>query len=164
MRRALAIVAGVVLLAAANFSIGQLERMRTSGRVVFLELAPVDPRSILQGDYMALRFAVEDTALGRMPQGELRDGKLVVRLDPRGVARFVRRDDGRPLAAGEIPLRYRVRAGRVRFATNAYFFQEGFAETYQGARYGEFRAGPSGDLLLTHMRDQNLARLGPEFR
>lgn len=164
MRRALAIVAGVVVLVFANLSIRSLERMRTSGPVVLLELAPVDPRSILQGDYMALRFAVEDAAFGRIPQSDLRDGKIVVRLDPRGVGRFVRRDDGRPLAAGEIPLRYRVRGGRVRFATNAYFFQEGYAERYEGARYGEFRAGPSGDLLLTHMRGEDLARLGPEFR
>jgi len=27
-------------------------------QVVYLELAPVDPRSLIQGDYMALRFAL----------------------------------------------------------------------------------------------------------
>jgi uncharacterized membrane-anchored protein len=154
----------VVALAAANGSIWSLERLRSGGRVVLLELAPVDPRSLMQGDYMALRFAVEDEAFRRGPAKELRDGKIVVRLDPRGIGKFVRRDDGQPLATGEIPLRYRVREGRVRFATNGYFFQEGHAELYAHARYGEFRVSSSGELLLTCVRGEDLARLGPELR
>lgn len=51
--------------------------------------------------------------------------------------------------------------GRVKFATNAFFFQEGHAKYYAGARYGEFRVAPSGELLLTHLRDEKLERLGP---
>ena len=164
MRRALAIVAGVVILAAANASIWSLERLQTGGRVVLLEMVPVDPRSLMQGDYMALRFVVENEAFGRRPGNELRDGKILVRLDERGIGKFARRDDGRPLAAGEIPLRYRVRDGRVRFATNAYFFQEGHERLYERARYGEFRVGASGELLLTCVRGEDLTRLGPELR
>jgi uncharacterized membrane-anchored protein len=49
----------------------------------------------------------------------------------------------------------------VKFATNAYFFQEGTAKAYQRARYGEFRVSPSGELLLTHLRGEQLERLGP---
>ena len=41
----------------ANGSIWQREQLLGSGRVVILELAPVDPRSLMQGDYMALTFA-----------------------------------------------------------------------------------------------------------
>ena len=164
MRRALAIVAGVVVLVAANGSIWSLERLRSAGRVVLLELAPVDPRSLIQGDYMALRFAVENEALGRGPTNALRDGRLVVRLDDRGIGRFVRLDNGQLLGAGDIPLRYRVRDGRVRFATNAFFFQEGHAEIYEHARYGEFRVGSSGELVLTCVRGEDLVRLGPEVR
>ncbi|MGE3571745.1 MAG: GDYXXLXY domain-containing protein [Burkholderiales bacterium] len=161
MRKALAVLAGLAIVAAANWTIASREKQLAEGAVVLLELAPVDPRSLMQGDYMALRFEVENDAFGRARREELADGRLVVRLDDRGVATYVRRDGGEPLGAGEIRLRYRVRDGRVKFATNAYFFQEGTAKVYERARYGEFRASPSGELLLTHLRGESLERLGP---
>jgi uncharacterized membrane-anchored protein len=161
MRKAIAVVAGLAVLAAADYTIYSRERLLEEGQVVLLELAPVDPRSLIQGDYMALRFKVVDEAFGRGRQNDARDGRIVVKLDGRGVGSFVRRDGGEPLAPGEVPLRYRVRDGRVKFATNAFFFQEGHARYYQRARYGEFRAAPSGELLLTHLRGEKLERLGP---
>jgi uncharacterized membrane-anchored protein len=89
------------------------------------------------------------------------DGRIIVKVDERGVGTFVRRDGGEPLAQNEVALRYRIRDGRVKFATNAYFFQEGHARLYERARYGEFRVAPSGELLLARMRDAKLERLGP---
>jgi uncharacterized membrane-anchored protein len=161
MRKVIAILAGLAVLAATNYTIHSRERQLVDGAVVLLELAPVDPRSLMQGDYMALRFKVADDAFGRGPQEDARDGRIVVRLDERGVGSFVRRDGGEPLAAGEVLLRYRIRDRQVKFATNAFFFQEGHAQHYAGARYGEFRVSPSGELLLTHLRGENLERLGP---
>ncbi|HEU4643974.1 MAG TPA: GDYXXLXY domain-containing protein [Burkholderiales bacterium] len=161
MRKALAVLAGVAVLAAANWTIYARERQLAEGALVLLELAPVDPRSLMQGDYMALRFKVENDALGRDRGRAPEDGRIVVRVDGRGVAAFVRRDGGEPLGAGEARLRYRVRDGRVKFATNAYFFQEGTAKIYERARYGEFRASPAGELLLMYLRDEKLERLGP---
>lgn len=161
MRRLIAILAGLAVLGVANWTIYAREKQLAEGAVVLLELAPVDPRSLMQGDYMALRFKVVDDAFGRGRLEDLRDGRIVVRPDARGVAVFVRRDGGEPLAAGEQRLRYRVRDGRVKFATNAFFFQEGHAKLYERARYGEFRATPPGELLLTHLRDEALERLGP---
>jgi uncharacterized membrane-anchored protein len=164
VRRAIAILAGLALLAAANYAIYSREELLAEGKVVLLELAPVDPRSLMQGDFMALRFKVADQAFGGVRVKGVPDGRLVVKLDERGVGRFVRRDGGEPIAQGEIPLRYRVRDEKVKFATNAYFFQEGQGRIYARARYGEFRVAPSGDLLLTHLCAENLARLGPEPR
>ena len=160
MRKAIAIIAGLAVLVLANYTIHSRERQLAEGAVVLLELAPVDPRSLMQGDYMALRFKVADDAFGRRPAKEATDGRIVVKLDERGVGSFVRRDGGEPLAAGEMPLRYRIRNGEVKFATNAFFFQEGHAKHYEPARYGEFRVAPSGDLLLTHLRGEKLERLG----
>jgi uncharacterized membrane-anchored protein len=161
MRKTIAIVAGLAVLGLANWTIYQRERQLAEGAVVLLELAPVDPRSLMQGDYMALRFKVETDTFGRTRKEELADGRIVVRRDERGVAAFVRRHGGEPLGPGERLLRYRVRDGRVKFATNAFFFQEGHARLYERARYGEFRAVPSGELLLTHLRGEALERLGP---
>ena len=159
MRNLLAVAAGVLILVAVNWTIYARERHLAEGRIVLLELAPVDPRSLMQGDYMALRFRLEDSMSG---QGE--DGRVVVRVDDRGVGSFVRRDDGTPLGEREVALRYRVRDGRVKFATNAFFFEEGRAADYQRARFGEFRVDRSGDLLLTGMRGAEVEPLGRRSR
>lgn len=161
MRRTLAILAGLAVLGVANWTIYARERQLAEGAVVLLELAPVDPRSLMQGDYMALRFKMENEVFGAGRARDAADGRIVVRPDARGVATYVRLDGGEPLATDERLLRYRVRDGRVKFATNAFFFQEGHAKLYERARYGEFRATPRGELLLTHLRDEALERLGP---
>lgn len=51
------IVASLLLtLVVANGAIWQKEALISHGRPVFIALAPVDPRSLMQGDYMALNF------------------------------------------------------------------------------------------------------------
>ena len=160
MRKAIALVAGLLVLAFVNFGIYQRERLLTEGQIVLLELAPVDPRSLMQGDYMRLNFAVAGQAFPFEGRDSLADGHLIVALDAHRVGRFRRLADGRPLAADEIALRYRVRGGQPYFATNAYFFEEGQARTYQSARYGEFRVARDGEMILTGLRDARFARLG----
>jgi uncharacterized membrane-anchored protein len=164
MRSTIAVLAGLAVLALANWTIYERERLIAEGAQVRLELAPVDPRSLMQGDYMALRFRVADEAFGRRPDRRAEDGRIVVKADEKGVARFVRREGGEPLAPGEIVLRYRVREGKVKFATNAWFFQEGHAKYYERARFGEFRVSPSGEMLLVAMLGEKLERLGPPPR
>jgi uncharacterized membrane-anchored protein len=163
MRKAIAVMAGVLLLAAVNWGIYARERLLADGRVVLMELAPVDPRSLMQGDFMALRFKVASEVLqaGGSSNAPAENGRIVVKLDERGVGSYVRRDGGGPLGQGEVALVYRIRNGQVKFATNGFFFQEGSAQDYQRARYGEFRVAPSGDLLLARLRGENLERLGP---
>jgi uncharacterized membrane-anchored protein len=173
MRSVVAIAACVAVLALINFSIAAKERHLESGRVVYLELAPVDPRSLMQGDYMALRFRIANDARPAMERSEssrrgsffgrgdlvTADGRIVAAVDARSIATFRRLDDRTPPAADEILLRYRVREGAVKFATNAFFFQEGTGKRYEGARYGEFRVAPDGELLLTGLRGKELERL-----
>jgi uncharacterized membrane-anchored protein len=173
VRSGVAVVTCVIALLFVNVSIAQKERLLASGRVAYLELAPVDPRSLMQGDYMALRFRVANDAqpfLARASNNQMMrmdgdlatvDGHLVVSLDGQSIAGFARLDDGGPLGSNEIRLRYRVREGRLRFATNAFFFQEGSADLYERARYGEFRVAADGDLLLKSLRGPNLETLGP---
>lgn len=163
MRKAIALIAGIAVLLAVNWTIYARERLLTEGRIVLLGLAPVDPRSLMQGDYMALRFEVA-SSVPRSPEAQARDGRIVVRLDEQGVGRFARLDDSSPLQEREVALRYRVRDGKVKFATNAFFFQEGTARLYENARFGEFRVAPSGELLLTGLRGKDHEPLGPRRR
>jgi uncharacterized membrane-anchored protein len=145
-------VATALLL--VNVLIVQKERVLAGGETVLLELRPVDPRSLMEGDYMALRYRIADTTSPR------RSGRMVVRLDERHVARFVRFDDKTPLQAGEKLLRYREREGRVKLGAEAFYFQEGHADRFQRAAYGELKVTPGGDSVLVGLRDKNLDPLG----
>lgn len=168
MRRLVVVIAGLALLIVVNLTIQSRERLLNDGRVMLLELAPVDPRSLMQGDYMALRFKAAVEAFPRAgipaPAGQDRvppsNGHLVLVLDARGVGTFRRVDDGAPLSADEVRMRYRIRGGQPKFATNAYFFEEGHAADYVTARYGEFRVAPDGEAILTELRGAELQKLG----
>ena len=118
----------------------------------------------MQGDYMALRMQAANDLRSRVAKESLRDGYVVLALDERRIGVFARVDDGTPLAANEARMRYRVRNDQIKFATNAFFFQEGDANLYAKARYGEFRVGGDGESILTGLRDEQLARLGPPAR
>ena len=161
MRRAGIILGAVLVLAAANYTIYDKEQLLAHGRVVLLQLAPVDPRSLMQGDYMALRFQAVTEAFPFTDRRTLpADGRLVLTLDERGVGKFTRIDNGQPLAPDEISIRYRLRDGQPKVATNAFFFQEGHADRYARARYGEFRVAADGDTILTGLRDDKYELLG----
>jgi uncharacterized membrane-anchored protein len=153
MRHALVVAGLVVVLAVPNAFIVEKERLLARGTTVLLELAPVDPRSLIQGDYMRLDYAITRQLADSQAQWP-RSGRIVVALDADSVARFVRRDDGRTsLARGEHVLTYRRRRGRIRIGTDAFHFQEGHASRYQGARYGALRVAPSGTSVLMGLRD-----------
>ena len=160
MRKAIALIAGLLVLVFVNFGIVQREQLLTDGRVVLLRLAPVDPRSLMQGDYMRLNFELANQAFLTGRREGRTDGHLVVAVDDRGVAQYRRVADDDALAPGEVKLRYRVRNGEPVFATNAFFFEEGQAAVYADAQYGEFRVGADGDMILTGMRDEQLRPLG----
>jgi uncharacterized membrane-anchored protein len=159
MRNAIALVACVAGLALVNFSIAGKERLLREGKLAYLELAPVDPRSLMQGDYMALRFKMANDASGDAISAARQDGRIVAALDARGIASYRRLHDGKPPASNEVLLRYRVRERHIKFATNAFFFQEGTGKRYEAARYGMFRVAEDGELLLTDLRGADLQQL-----
>jgi uncharacterized membrane-anchored protein len=158
IRRALIVFGLVASLGLIAGEVAKKERLLASGAIVLLELAPRDPRSLMQGDYMQLDYALAR----RQPPGANwpRGGAVVVSADDDGVAQFRRLDQGEPLAAGELRLTYRVRGGRLQVGTNAFYFQEGTADSYAAARYGELRVAPDGTTLLVGLMDADRRPLG----
>ncbi|BBB29135.1 GDYXXLXY domain-containing protein [Neptunomonas japonica] len=148
-----------LVLGAVNFTIFKKEQVLASGKLVLLQLAPVDPRSLMQGDYMRLRFALQREAFADKSV-ESEEGFIIVNLDENSVGQFTGFYQGETLADNQVKMQYRVRDGKVKFATNAFFFQEGTAQTYEQARYGEFRVASNGELLLNNMRDKDYKILG----
>ncbi len=160
MRKLIVVLTGLAVLIAVNYNILAREKLLTEGRVVLLELAPIDPRSLMQGDYMALRFKLAEAAFQDKAGSNRPDGQLVIQLDERSIGSFQRIADGTPLANNEALLRYRIRNDVPKFSTNAFFFQEGQGKQYEPAKYGEFRVAANGDMILTALRDANLSVLG----
>ncbi|MEN9865854.1 MAG: hypothetical protein RL748_1444 [Pseudomonadota bacterium] len=160
MRKTIILITVALVLALANWTIVQREQLLKDGHIVLLELAPVDPRSLMQGDYMALRYALVDKAFPQRKATGRDDGYIVVAVDANQVASFHHFDDGTPLAANQVKMRFRVRHEQVKFATNAWFFEEGSASLYERAKYGEFRVAGNGEMLLSGMRGEDFAPLG----
>lgn len=153
----------LVVTAGAWVIIGH-ERTLREGQWVYLELAPVDPRSLMQGDYMALEFALNreleaQMTLQQMQTGE-QPGYARLAIDDQGRTAFAGLAEAPGRAEGQVSMRVRQQGSRFSLGPNAFFFQEGTAEVYQQARWGGFRVADSGEALLMSLHDENLHALG----
>ena len=177
MRKILLLLGLLLILCAFNWAVWQREPLLRDGTVMYLRLAPVDPRAFLLGDYMDLSFAIDlditdalydearknNKATSRFElQRELpREGHVVVTLSPQRVAEFLRLEDGSSLSSNEHKLHFRLKSGRAYVTAQSFFFQEGHAQDYEEAIYGEIHVDPEGKNLLTHLLDDNLQRIDP---
>ena len=205
MRKLYILAVLVLFLGGYALSVCRMETVLAEGKTILLPLAPVDPRAPLMGDYMALRYVVnndirnalrghsaaqsaaqkaaqmsaangvpEAGASGNAASGAGVDGGAssptasakktntydesrnaegfaVLRItnDPvPHAASFVRLDDGSPLQDDEFLLAYRLRGYEVLTAATAFYFQEGTAHQYAGAKFGVFKLAPDGKTLL----------------
>ena len=149
-----------VIVAVVNGQILGKERIVEDGASVLLQLAPIDPRSLLQGDYMALRSAMSDEVARVAQAAGIRDGRIIVELAQNGEASFVGLYQEQGLSPTQRLLKFRKRGDSVRLASDAFFFEEGDWSLYSAARFGELRVDDDGDAVLVGLRDANANRLG----
>ncbi|WP_180967010.1 GDYXXLXY domain-containing protein [Cohaesibacter celericrescens] len=168
MRKSLVLLALIPILAVFNYGIFEKETLLRDGELILVALAPADPRSLMQGDYMRLRYQAAIDAAERLKQDKKQIGKswqapetayLVLALDDKSIAQFVRFDTGRDkLAANErrISFRYRERWGSpdIQIYPDSFFFQEGHGSAFQSAKFGLMRLHRNGDHLLSGLADE----------
>lgn len=157
----------LALLGALGLALGSVEldvrgkeQVLAAGDKLFVALAPRDPRSLLQGDYMALNFALPREIFATLPAGQ-REVLVVARRDARGIATVVRHavaGRAETLAADELLLPLKWMNGGWTLVSDAFHFPEGLGAPFAGARFGEFRTLPDGQALLVGLAD---ARLRP---
>lgn len=159
----LVLAAVILCLAVANVAIGQKERLIAQGEPLRVALAPADPRSLMQGDYMRLAFqlpsevnalSVDAPAPAVVFQRDGRGVSRAVRVEPQGTA-------AAPLAAGEQRVVLVRKSGRWTLVTDAWFFREGDAARFEAARFGEFRVQDDGRALLVGLLDETLRPIAP---
>jgi uncharacterized membrane-anchored protein len=140
----------ILVLAFFAFSVIQKETLIGKGTEVLLRLAPVDPRSLMQGDYMALDFEVT-----RKISYDSKSGYVVVKVGDDRVAEFVRIQDGKGVNNGEFIIRYKRHNGRLTIGADNYFFQEGSAKKFENAKYGLLKVDSDGNSILVGLCDKD---------
>ena len=141
-------------LAIAGLFISQikdLENIRRDGETILLDLRPADPRALMMGDFMALAYVEENS--GILPKDLAPSGQIILTLDKNGLGKVSRIADTRNLSENEIRINYVRRSRGITFGAPRYYFQNGTAETYQGAEYGVFKVSPSGRAILVGLAD-----------
>tara|TARA_B100000809_G_scaffold232420_1_gene248305 strand:- start:1139 stop:1708 length:570 start_codon:yes stop_codon:yes gene_type:complete len=177
---------GILSLVYVNLFALRANRLVDSGREVLLELAPVDPLSLVQGQYMELEFAIEDSyslddaevqpissdrdldqdESGRADRDAAWDvDRVVLWLDENDVGRVQRPYQGGSLSEGEILFRASVdvseRTYHVRLQQRSFLFEENQEHRYQNARLGIFRVKENGDYVLVDLADKDFRPLTP---
>ncbi len=130
------------------------EKLQSDGKLILLELAPVDPRSLMQGDYMRLSYKIaQNLPFDSIPKR----GYCVVKLQPNGVAEKVRLQKGRiPLHDNEYIIEYTAAKFNINIGAESYFFQEGKAAKFEKAKYGGVKVDIKGNSLLVGLYNDQL--------
>lgn len=136
----------LLLLGFINWSIASKESIIRNGKLVLLELAPVDPRSLMQGDYMQLRYKITaDLETENLPKR----GLCAVACNAQHIATTARVIKGNSALRGnEVLIKYFYNDWSIGIGAESYFFQEGKAEKFADAKYGGIRVDANGNSIL----------------
>lgn len=154
-----AAAAVVTILFVSGLAVSR-ETIRRTGTRVLLPLAPVDPRSLIQGDYMVLDYELTRDVMTRLGRPRAVDATVLVSLDPSDVGTLVAINPGREPGPNEALVRVRIRDHAGRIGAESFFFEEGEARRYEEARFAELRVSKSGVVLLTGLVDEALEPIG----
>ncbi|QIC61907.1 GDYXXLXY protein [Acinetobacter schindleri] len=178
------ILAGFSILIFVGLTLKHEHHLANS-QAIFVELAPVDPRSILQGDYMALNYELHfegDAEADRGEEGSLPDKKIAAlekRIqDQTHLLSYVQLDDQHRVIqtsldksllkiAPETSMSLILKNPSNRLANlypaaNSFLFAEGLEPCYRNAKYAEIKVKDNGQALLANLVDQNLRALNCE--
>jgi uncharacterized membrane-anchored protein len=157
-------VLGIAVLVLFNGLIIEEEVSRSHSETVYLKLRPVDPRSLMQGDYMRLAYEVTvdiSEAMGAPERDVVKDeGRAVLRVDEDRIARFERIYRGGELREDELLLEW-TQTDTIHLEVESFMFQEGHADAYADAEYAEVKLSEDGEMHLTGLRDNDLEPIKP---
>ncbi|MGL6270025.1 MAG: GDYXXLXY domain-containing protein [Chitinophagaceae bacterium] len=147
----------LVVLGFFLYAVKQKESILSEGKLILFELAPVDPRSLMQGDYMALRYKIVDSLINlNLPKR----GFIIIRPDSFNIARYVRIQKGKEQPGpNEQLIEYKASSHDLNIGASAFFFEEGKADKYEKAKYGGIKVDQKGNSVLTGLYDQTRIRI-----
>jgi uncharacterized membrane-anchored protein len=111
---------------------------------VKIPLAPVDPRSLMQGDYMRLHYKIDRSIVG-----EHKEGQLIVTLDSDGFAKKFELYNNEILENNQHLLNFSAKKYRdLHIASESFLFEEDRGDYYAKATHAILNLTPSGTTLL----------------
>ncbi|MFM7053201.1 MAG: GDYXXLXY domain-containing protein [Bacteroidota bacterium] len=150
---ALVAIGLITTLVLFNISIDSKEDILENGKLVLLEMAPTDPRSPFQGDYMSINYkGLNDFNVDSIPSS----GYCVLRNTEFNVYapnRFKNKMNS--VSASEVYILYTTDRNRIHIGASSYFFEEGKATLYDSAKYAGLRVSPSGKSVLVGLYNKN---------
>lgn len=148
----------IILLLYFNYSVYQKEKTLDNGKLMLLKLAPVDPRSLMQGDYMSLRYDINDNDINT--DKVKKRGFCVVTIDKNNVAQLVRlQNKETPLNKNEFLIKYTLANGFLNIGAESFFFQEGHGEKYEAGKYGALKVDENGNSILIGLYNENFKEI-----
>lgn len=151
------IINTLILLLFFHYNIFEKERILKKGDKILLALAPKDPRSLFQGDYMRLSYAITNNL--RFDSIPIK-GYCVVKLDSNRVASLIRvQKNTIPKAENEFLIEYHRTQWDVNIGAESYFFEEGKASHFENAQYGCLRVDSKGNSILEGLYSSALQKL-----
>lgn len=140
---------------------------------IFIELKPVDPRSILQGDYMALAYELHLQSLKALSGSESEaidqvifnhssiPAKVILDSQNRVVGTVL--DTNNSFTGQRLILKNPENRLQALYpSSRSFLFAEGLAQCYEKAKYAEFKVNPKGEAILSDLRGEGLQPLNCE--
>ena len=155
LRRAVVLAGLVLILALVNWSIAQKEALLRDGTVAADRAGAGRPALADPGRLHAPRLRASHATFPDQATSGRETARSSSPPAPDNVATLRAAPRRRHAARGgrAVSCSTAAAAGRIRIGTDAFFFQEGHAARYQGAKFGELRVGASGESVLIGLRD-----------
>ncbi len=151
----------ILLLGYFNWSVYKKEQTLKNGHLVLLQLVPVDPRSLIQGDYMRLNYKEASSDLPD-DQTDTR-GYAILQTDSNQVGKIVRLQNTlEPVNGNELIIKYKIINKRLFLGAESFFFEEGQDTLYQKAMYGGLKVDDKGQSLLVGLYDKDFNPIQPD--
>lgn len=172
---ALTSLAALAISLTAQNKVLTYEDVLNTGEPIILKTAPLDPRSLMQGDYMTLNYEIlgdisnardgfQEESAEEIPTLEEFDKQryfiyALLKRDALGVATLCRLEVEKPTnfdgCTPNIYLPINVAQWWPRLPSQDYFFAEGKGEYFAQAEYAEYRF-KNGKALLYRLLDKDL--------
>ena len=172
------VLTAVLALVYVNLNTWQSQQIKLRGEILFLELAPVDPLSLVQGQYMRLRFEIEKSYDStHEDQGAIQTSRgnvlAIINLDDKRIGTLTgllapNQRQQQPHGDDNLQLQVHARpedsmeSYAIRIEQNSFLFQENTEDRYAEAKYGMFRVEEDGRYILVDLADEHLRPLSPQ--
>ncbi|TYR79732.1 DUF2157 domain-containing protein [Priestia megaterium] len=153
------LLAGVIVLQLVIIGciVARNETVLQNGTEIKLALEPLDPRSLIQGDYVILNYEISDIEI---PKAAFRERvKIVLRKNNEGIheyANFYNRNDqwNRPYKpkTSDVIITGTYHMGNIAYGIENFFIPEGTGQKVESeARFAKVRVGKNGNAILVDL-------------